>query len=198
MSRNLRQVPVRLDFKGVTHLSPTDLAAILRAADPLIMSGGRTLLSKILKGSHDRKIIELKLDACPTFGYYKQLDHIDILARIDWAILNGYLTLEYSGRLPLLSYTPQGWEIEKDTYSTELLQTLKDMAVHKCRSEDCSFLKDKNRSLILLLLDKIAYSKDPTYIYVLKLWEQIEYKRVRQRIQQVIQAIDKITPDHKV
>jgi hypothetical protein len=169
---------------------------MLRAADPLIMSGGRTLLSKILKGSHDRKIIDLKLDACPAFGYYKQLDYIDILARIDWAILNGYLTLEYSGRLPLLSYTPQGWEIEKDTYSTELLKTLKDMAVQKCKSEDCFFLKDKNRSLIMLLLDKIAFSKDPTYIYVLKLWEQIEYKKVRQRIQQVIQAIDEITPKH--
>jgi superfamily II DNA helicase RecQ len=190
MSRKLRQVPVKLDSKGIAHLPAADLAAIMRAADPLIMSGGRTLLSKILKGSHDRKIIELKLDTCPAYGYFKQLDHIEILARIDWAILNGYLTLEYSRRLPLLLYTPQGWEIGKDTYSTELLKTLKDMAVRKCNSKDCSFLKDKNRSLILLLLDKIAYSKDPTYIYILKQWEQIEYKKVRERIQQVIQAIE--------
>ena len=58
MSRKLRQVPVKLDSKGIAHLPAADLAAIMRAADPLIMSGGRTLLSKILKGSHDRKIIE--------------------------------------------------------------------------------------------------------------------------------------------
>ena len=198
MSRKQRQVPVRLDSKGVTHLSPEDLAAILRAADPLIMSGGRTLLSKILKGSQDRKIISLKLDACPAFGYFKQLEHTEILARIDWAILNRFLTLEYSGRLPLLAYTTQGWEIEKDTYSTELLETLKDMAVRKCASGDCVFLKDKNRSLILLLLDKIAYSKDPIYIHVLKLWEQIEYKKVRHRIQQIIQAIDGIATTNRV
>jgi hypothetical protein len=198
MSRKLLQVPVRLDSKGVTHLSPEDLAAILRAADPLIMSGGRTLLSKILKGSHDRKIIDLKLDACPAFGYFKQLDHTEILARIDWAILNSFLTLEYSGRLPLLSYTTKGWEIEKDTYSTELLEALKDMAVQKCSLEDCLFLKDKDRTLILLLLDKIAYSKDSTYIHVLKLWAQIEYKKVRNRIQQSIQAIDGIAANVKV
>ena len=198
MSRKQQQVPVRLDSKGVTHLSPEDLAAILRAADPLIMSGGRTLLSKILKGSHDRKIIGLKLDACPAFGYFKQLEHTEILARIDWAILNRFLTLEYSGRLPLLAYTTQGWEIEKDTYSTELLETLRDMAVRKCASGDCVFLKDKNRSLILLLLDKIAYSKDPIYIHVLKLWEQIEYKKVRHRIQQIIQAIDGIATTNRV
>lgn len=100
MSRKVRQVPIRLDSRGTTQLSPADLAAILRASDPLIMSAARTLLSKILKGSRDRKIIDLKLDACPAFGHFGHLDHLEILARIDWAILNGYLTLEYSGRLP--------------------------------------------------------------------------------------------------
>jgi hypothetical protein len=114
---------------------------------------------------------------------------MEILARIDWAIVNRYLAIEYSGRLPLLSYTPRGWEIEKDTYSSELLMILKAIADRKSNAEDVSFLKDKNRSLIFLLLDKIASSKDPTYIYVLRQWERIEFKKVRQRIQQVIQAI---------
>ena len=189
MSTKIRQVPVRLNAKGIAHLSSADLVAILRAADPLIMSGGRTLLSKILKGSHCRKIIDLKLEASPAFGYFKQLDYMEILARIDWAIVNRYLAIEYSGRLPLLSYTPRGWEIEKDTYSSELLMILKAIADRKSNAEDVSFLKDKNRSLIFLLLDKIASSKDPTYIYVLRQWERIEFKKVRQRIQQVIQAI---------
>ena len=189
MSKKIRQVAVRLNAKGIAHLSSADLVAILRAADPLIMSGGRTLLSKILKGSHCRKIIDLKLDASPAFGYFKQLDYMEILARIDWAIVNRYLAIEYSGRLPLLSYTPRGWEIEKDTYSSELLMILKAIADRKSNAEDVSFLKDKNRSLIFLLLDKIASSKDPAYICVLRQWERIEFKKVRQRIQQVIQAI---------
>lgn len=198
MSKKLQKVPVKLDSKGVADLSPEDLAAILRAADPLIMSGGRTLLSKILRGSHDRKIMELKLDACPAFGYFKQLAHTEILARIDWAILNRFLTLEYSGKLPLLSYTAMGWEIEKETYSKELLETLRAMADQKCSSKDCQFLKGKDRSLILLLLAKIANSRDPSYIHVLKVWEQIEYTKVRNRIQQTIQAIDRMVPNDKV
>lgn len=194
MSRKVVQVPVILDSKGIAQLSPEDLAAILRAADELIMSGGRTLLSKILKGSHDKKIIELKLDACPAFGRFHHLDRVEILARIDWAILNGYLTLEYSWRLPLLSFTPKGWEIEKDTYSTELLKVLKDLAIGKCTPEDCSFLKGKNRSLITILLDKIAYSKDTAYIHVLEQWEKVDYKKVRERIQKVIQILNETTP----
>ncbi len=194
MTRKVRQIPVKLDSRGIAQLSPADLAAILRAADELIMSGGRTLLSKILKGSRDRKIMELKLDACPAFGYFGYLDYVEILARIDWAILNEYLTLEYSGRLPLLSFTPQGWEIEKDTYSTELLKVLKGLALGKCIPDDLTFLKDKNRSLILLLLDKITQSKDPAYIHALEQWKLIDYKKVRERIQQVIQILKETTP----
>ena len=149
MARKVRHIPVTLDARGTTQLSQADLVAILRGADPLIMSGGRSLLSKILKGSSARKIIDLKLDTCPSFGYFRHLTAIEILARIDWAILNGYLALEYSGSLPLLTYTPRGWEIEKDTYSDELLETLKYLASRKCTPKDLAFLKDKNRSLPL-------------------------------------------------
>jgi len=35
-----------------------ELVAILRAADELIMAGGRTLLSRVLKGSRERKVLE--------------------------------------------------------------------------------------------------------------------------------------------
>ena len=190
MSRKVRQVPVTLNSKGITHLPADDLQAILRAADHLIMSGGRTLLSRILKGSHERKILDLNLDTCPAFGYFKHLDYTEILARIDWVIQNGYVTIEYSGRLPLLVYTPAGWEIEKEIYSKELLKTLKEMSIRKCTSEDCLFLKGKNRSLILLLLEKLKESMDPSYIHVLRRWEQIEYKKVRQQIQLVIRALE--------
>lgn len=38
-----------------TSLPNADKLAILRAADEIIGEGGRTLLAKILKGSHDKK-----------------------------------------------------------------------------------------------------------------------------------------------
>ena len=40
MTRKVLKVPVRLDAKGTSQVSHQDLVAILRAADPLIMSGG--------------------------------------------------------------------------------------------------------------------------------------------------------------
>jgi hypothetical protein len=46
---------------------------ILRAADELIATGGRSMLAKILKGSQDKKVLEHELDQCPVYGYYREL-----------------------------------------------------------------------------------------------------------------------------
>jgi hypothetical protein len=132
---------------------------------------------------------DLRLNVCPAFGYFRNLNSKEILARIDWTILNGYLSLEYSGRLPMLTYTPQGWEIEKDTYSDELCNIIRELASRECKPGDFAFLKDKNRSLIWRLLEKIANSRNPSYVPALELWKSIEYKKVRERIQEVIRAL---------
>ena len=113
----------------------------------------------------------------------------EILKRIDWVIQKGYMAIEYSGRLPLLVFTPSGWEIEQDTYSTELLQLLKGLSLAAVDKGDVLFLKDKNRSLIIMLLDKIEASNDPTYIAVLEQWRQIDYRKVRQKIEAVTQSL---------
>jgi hypothetical protein len=42
-------------------LSETEIRLILRAADSITGQGGRTLLSKIPKGSKEKKLLELKL-----------------------------------------------------------------------------------------------------------------------------------------
>jgi hypothetical protein len=121
MSRKARRVGYSLDTRGIEILSQEETAAILRGADDLIMSGGRSLLSKILQGSRDQKVLERGLDQSPVYGYYNHLTQADILAHIDWVITNGFLDIEYDYRLPLLVYTPAGWEIEKETYANELL-----------------------------------------------------------------------------
>ena len=50
MSINVQRVRYRLDAKGITALPLDEIAAILRAADTLIVSGGRSMLEKIRKG----------------------------------------------------------------------------------------------------------------------------------------------------
>ena len=97
-------------------------------------------------------------------------------------ILKGYLEIEYSGRLPMLVFSEEGWEIERDTYADELLQKLIKLA----GGGDYSFvaeLKDRNRGMILLLIEKIKMLKNARLIPILKEWKKIEYKKVRAEIQ---------------
>jgi hypothetical protein len=51
MGRRVRRVPVNLNIDDLRPVPFEEIKVILRGANPIIMSGGRTLLSKILKGS---------------------------------------------------------------------------------------------------------------------------------------------------
>ncbi len=51
-------------------------------------------------------------------------------------------------------------------------------------------LKDRDRDMILLLLDKIAATSDPRFIPALKAWKKVDYKKVQQRIGQVIRQLE--------
>jgi hypothetical protein len=46
-----------------------DICAILRAADGLIGSGGRSLLTKILRGSRAKDVLSHDLDQNPAYGW---------------------------------------------------------------------------------------------------------------------------------
>ena len=148
------------------------------------------MLANILKGSKDKKVIEHGLDQCPVYGYYRELTLQEITNRIDWMIKKGLLEIEYRGRLPLLVFSEIGWEIERETYAEELLQKLAKLLEGK----DYSFvqeLKDRNREMILLLIEKIKLTGNARFIPLLKAWEEIEYKKVRAEIQSVINYLMK-------
>jgi len=189
MSRRVQRVTFHLDSKMIKELPPVEIKAILRGADDLIAHGGRSLLAKVLKGSSSKDVLNLQLNLSPVYGFYQGLSEDDVLARIDWVILNGYLRLEYDYRLPLLVYTEAGWEIEKETYTNELLAGFDRLLETGQRPYDMSFLKDKNRALIWHLLDKIQTLGDPKYIPVLEDWELVDYKKVKERIQQVVSQL---------
>jgi hypothetical protein len=95
---------------------------------------------------------------------------------------------------PLLVYTEKGWEIERETYAKELLQGFDEMLKSGPQPFDMEYLKDRNRGLILLLLDMVEASGKKEYIPILQAWEQIDYKKVRQRIHEVINRLENGSP----
>ena len=190
MVRKIRRAPVHLDAKGISRLPFEEIKWILRGADEIIVQGGRALLAKILKGSKDKKIIERKLDNSSIYGYFKDRTIDEITTKIDWLILNGYLKIEYDYRLPLLVYTDKGWAIEMDTYSDELLAGFDRMLDNGTGDHDMTYLKDRNRQMIFLLLDKVKVTKNPRYIPILRAWEKIDYRKVQKRIRYVIAELE--------
>lgn len=170
------------------NISINEIKAILRRAHEVAARGGRSLLAKMLKGSKDKKVLELKLDSCPYYGFYKDITIEEITSKIDRVIEDGYLRIEYDYRLPLVYFTEAGWEIEQDTYTDELLEKLKEIS----RTKDFEFiktLKHKNRKMILLLLDKIQNSVDSGFLPALEYWKSVDYKKVKSRIDGVIKKI---------
>ena len=189
MSRKVQRVRYDLDPKDVKKLAPEELRAILRGADELIGIGGRSLLVKILKGSHAQEVLRLHLDQCPVYGYFQHLSADEVLARIDRAILDGYLKVVYDNRLPVLVLTDAGWEIEKETIANELLAGFDELLTTSQPPYDMSYLKDRTRTLIWCLLDKIEASENSKYLPLLEAWQQIDYKKVKQRIETVVRKI---------
>jgi len=189
VTKRVQRLPYSLDAKGIHELSHDDVLIILRGADDLIMRGGRSILAKVLKGSREKRVLELGLDKSPVYGYYRGLPVEDVMARIDWTILNGYLALEYDYRLPLLVYTDRGWEIEKETYAAELLQGFDRIIDSGTTTFDMEHLKDRDRAMILRLLDKVEATRDPRYVPLLTAWQQVDYRKVRERIQGVIDSL---------
>ncbi|MFT4927659.1 MAG: superfamily II DNA helicase RecQ [Phenylobacterium sp.] len=190
MTRKVNRVQVNLDAGDITHLPGKEIAAILRGADDLIMSGGRSLLTKVLKGSKEKRVMEHQLNTSPVYGYYKKQPLKEIQNKVDWLILNDYLDIEYDYRLPLLVYTKKGWAIEKQTYATELLVELDQLLASGESFPDMTYLNEKSRDLVLLLLDKIEQSGHARYLPLLVHWKGNTFKKIAERIKQVIKHIE--------
>jgi len=101
MGRKMQRVDYSLDTGNVACLQYNEIKAILRAADELIAQGGRSLLTKVLKGSKDKKVLAHGLDRNPSYGFYSYLSLPEIANQVDWTIMHDFLRIEYSDRLPL-------------------------------------------------------------------------------------------------
>ena len=78
-----------------------------------------------------------------------------------------------------------------DTYSDELLQGFDEMLARGKTDFDMTYSKDRNREMILMLLDKVAATGDKKYIPILEAWKRIDYKKVRQKIDGIINRLQR-------
>lgn len=186
-----QRVRYELDTGEIKGLQPEETRTILRAADELIATAGRSMLVKILKGSKDKKVLEYGLDQCPAYGYYHDLTMEEIGKRVDYVIVKRYLRIEYNGRLPMLVFTDKGWEIERETYTNEWFGRLEEAVTSKVLRLDLfEELKTVNRQVVFGLLDRIGESGNREYISLLKAWQKGEVRKVREKIGGVIRRLE--------
>lgn len=188
MSRKVRRVPVILDAGEIRDLPWEDIRMILRGADELISTGGRSMLAKILKGSKDKKVLEYKLNECPAYGYYHDMKLDDISKCIDWMIKKDYLRIKYDYRLPLLVFSEKGWEIEKETFAEELYQRFC-LDIKEKNARVIFEMKEVNRQVVMLVLDKIEKAGTEEFLTCLEAWKLLEVKKVAAQITEVEYAI---------
>lgn len=190
MSRKVRRVPVVLDAGEIRDLPMEDIRVILRGADELISTGGRSMLAKILKGSKDKRIFEYKLNECPAYGYYQDMKLDDISKCIDWMIKKDYLRIEYDYRLPLLVFSEKGWQIEKETFAQELYRRMC-LDVEEKKARVIFEMKEVNRQVVMCVLDKIEKEGTEEFLPYLEAWKMLEVKKVAARISEVENKISK-------
>lgn len=190
MSKKVRRVPVVLDAGEIKDLPLEDIRMILRGADELISTGGRSMLAKILKGSKDKTIFKYKLNECPAYGYYQDMKLDDISKCIDWMIKEDYLRIEYDYRLPLLVFSEKGWKIEKETFAQELYQRMC-LDVEEKKARVLFEMKEVNRQVVMCVLDKIEKDGTKEFLPYLEAWKMLEVKKVAARIAEVEKKISK-------
>ncbi|MCD8501609.1 MAG: zinc-ribbon domain-containing protein [Bacillaceae bacterium] len=62
------------------------------------------------------------------------------------------------------------------------------------KSPDMSYLKDRNREMIILFLEKVKETRDKRYISYLTEWAKVDYKKVKIKIYEVIKALEENSP----
>jgi hypothetical protein len=167
-----------------------EILAILRAADEIIATGGRTLLTKILKGSKEKKLLELGLDRNPSYGKFRSLKPEEIMEKVDWMIEREFLEIQFSGKLPMIIFTDKGWAIEREQRVNEFIREWDEWLDAGVTPVSMVYLKERNRGMVMLLLHKIMESGDKQYVPFLNKWAEIAFKKVRQAINGVIRYLE--------
>ena len=179
--RQSQRQPYSLDCGDVTSLPREEIRLVIRAADDLIARGGRTLLRKILRGSAAQDVLPEHL-ANPAYGCWRELPETLVSQRVDWCIQQGYLELEYFGKLPLLVFPPKGLVIAIQLIATEWrIEAAFSNGFSKLEKR----LADAPLPTLLALLDQIADSRDERFRPFLQAWSEHGTKRLKARIRAI-------------
>lgn len=169
-------------------MSSGELAIILHGADSVVHRGGRSQLVKLLKGSRDKRVLELGLDADGSYGALSHLTLDEIARRVDWAIEKGYLDYYYEWRQPLLMFTERGWELERPVAVESLFEQF-------CRDVDegemrmAERMADIKNDVQLDVVELIAQRCDERCLGHLEAWKVLATKRIRKKISWAQRAI---------
>ena len=80
-------------------------------------------------------------------------------------------------------------------FARELLHGFDEMLAADQHAFDMTYLKDRSRDMIMLLLEMVEKTEDPKYIPLLAAWAQVDYKKVRKRIRQVVDRLRQANGD---
>ena len=114
----------------------------------------------------------------------------DIAKNVDWMILNYYLEITYSGRLPVIIFDEKGWELFKPMYASGLISKM--LAVESDGYDEMiTELHDTNREVVILILEKIAGDKTNETEMLLNAWEKKAFKKVAAKIRWTVSELKK-------
>nr|WP_269321887.1 RQC-minor-1 family DNA-binding protein [Oceanobacillus salinisoli] len=134
------------------------------------------------------------VDKCNVYGVFKSAKMENVVAKIDWMVAYDFLDISYNGKLPMIVFTDRGWEIEANQRTEEFLREW-DQWINEGRPiPDMTYLEDRNRHMILLLLEKVKETGDNKYIPYLEAWYKVDYKKVRAAIHETIKVFQSEEP----
>ena len=178
--RDRPRSPVHLNSGGA-NVTAEELATILHGADSVVHRGGRSQLVKLLRGSRDKRLLELGMDADASYGALSHLTLDEIARKVDWAIEEGYLDYYYEWRQPLLMFTERGWALERPVVAEEYFERF-------CRNvEDGQFrmaghMADIKNEVQLDVVELIAQRCDERCLAHLEAWSSQTTKRIRKKL----------------
>ncbi|WP_350455480.1 RQC-minor-1 family DNA-binding protein [Slackia heliotrinireducens] len=178
--KNRSRVPVYLNSEDA-NITPEELAIILHGAGTVVHRGGRSLLVKLLKGSRDKKLLELGLDADESYGALSHLTLDAISRKVDWTIEEGFLSYYYDWRNPLLMYTELGWELERPQAAfSKFKKFCNDIETGEFRMAER--MANMENELQFDVIDLIAQRCDERCFDHLEAWSKLATKRIRKKI----------------
>ena len=193
MSRKRAHYHYQLDSGGISSLSDDEIVAILRAADPIIANGGRTLLSKVLKGSKDKDVLNHSLDVNPFYGAFANKPSALIMNMIDYCILDDLFRIQFDGRMPVLVYSEKGWAIERETFANELLLEILDSV--KTGSHDfIEHMLKVNPQCVLIALNQLGKVNDAKLREALAAWLPQTNGKVKKKINFILSQKPSVSP----